>query len=119
MTRNGWIICCLAYIVGLVSTNLLVFSSLGTNWQSLILLISALTLVGLAVFIIVFAPKFRQTNLKLWLSAVLVAALAVVYFQLRVPKPALDDISYLIEATNRQVNNCRRKSFNRASIDSK
>lgn len=100
MSRIGWVIFCLAYVVGLLSANLLIFSGLGIKWVSIL----GLTIAGLAV-IVTLRSRLRKTNpsVKLWLGAGAIAILAVVYFQLRIPQPAPNDISYFVEDTSKQL----------------
>ena len=101
MTRNHWIIICLAYIVGLLSTNLIADSTSGFTLQQLCLLI-----LGLIGF--VFISKFvlqRQIKIKtqMGIPAVIVAVMAVLYFQLRIPQPLSNDISYQVTASGSQM----------------
>ncbi len=105
MTRNSWIILCLAYIVGLLSTNLFTFSSSGFTGQQLIIL--AVGLIGLTIVSATsLAIALRQnitTSYKLWLGAAIVVILAVVYFQLRIPQPKSNDISYQVTASDSEL----------------
>ncbi len=102
MTRNGWIILCLAYIVGLLSTNLVTFPSSGLTKEQL--LIVFLGLSGITVVSAIIAlHKFGKINYKLWIVAAIVAILAVVYFQLRIPQPRSNDISYQVTASDSNV----------------
>ena len=96
MTRNSWIILCLAYIVGLLLTNLPAFAGSGFNWQQLG--IFAVISLGLALAIVagIITGQFSKSQCKLGLSASIVVILAVVYFQLRSPQPGINDISYQI-----------------------
>jgi competence protein ComEC len=102
MTRNGWIILCLAYIVGLLSTNLLTFPSSGLTKEQLLMIVSGL--IGIAVVsAIITLHKFGKINYRLWIVAAIVAILAVVYFQLRIPQPRSNDISYQVTASDNKV----------------
>lgn len=117
MTRNSWIILCLAYIIGLLSTNLvggnaalqaaystpsdlsLGFSSSGFTGEQISLLVTGLG--GLAIISCIIALRQRSTtSYKLWLGAGIVAILAVVYFQLRIPQPSNNDISYQVTTSD-------------------
>ncbi|WP_036487898.1 ComEC/Rec2 family competence protein [Myxosarcina sp. GI1] len=101
MTRNSWIVLCLAYVVGLSATNLPIFSSSEAYWH-LILFIAVLT--GVAGSIAAKNPYFSQINsYKLWLSTGIVAILAIVYFQLRTPQPKSNDISYQTKNASSQL----------------
>ena len=101
MTRNSWIIFCLAYIVGLLSTNLYPLPSSGFDWQQLG--ITATGLMGLAIVAAMVTSPMRRFSYKLWLCAGIVALLAVVHFQLRVPQPNTNDISYQVTEENSQL----------------
>ncbi|MBE9043309.1 ComEC/Rec2 family competence protein [Pleurocapsales cyanobacterium LEGE 10410] len=96
MTRKDWIILCLAYIVGLLSTNLLGFST-STTLRHLCLL--AIGLIG-AVAICAIALRKVTTTPRIWIGAAMIAILAVLYFQLRIPQPKNSDISYQITASD-------------------
>ena len=99
MTRNDWIVLCLAYIIGLLSTNLISFSS-GFTIQQLCWL--ALGFIGLAVVWAIALPKPLKAS-RIWLGAAIVAFLAVWYFQLRIPQPNNDDISYQVTASESEL----------------
>jgi competence protein ComEC len=107
MTGNSWVIFCLAYIVGLLSTNFLTISSSGLTTQQLCLLIaglSGLTLVGLiAKLVSGIVLNKLGISLKVCLSAGILAILAVIYFQLRIPHPSINDIVYQVSTTEREV----------------
>ena len=94
MNRNSWIIFCLAYVIGLLSANWWVFPSSGFDWHKLGIL--ATGLIGLAIVIAIAAARFHKSQYKLWLSAGIVGVMAVVYFQLRIPQPSINDISYQV-----------------------
>lgn len=99
MTRKDWIILCLAYIVGLLSTNLITFSTSGFTPQQLSLLIAGLS--GLALMTKV---AFReQLNTKVGIFAVIVAIIAVLYLQVRIPQPSGNDISYQVTASDSEL----------------
>lgn len=99
MTRNDWIILCLAYIVGLLSTNLLDFSSAVTSQQLCFL---AVGLTGLAAICAISLPKSLKRS-RIWLGAAIVAFLAVWYFQLRLPQPKSNDLSYRVTASESEL----------------
>ena len=94
MNRNNWIILCLAYIVGLLSTGLFDWSD--SDWQNLVIV--APGLAGLSIVISIAVARFRYIRKyrNICLSAGIVAIFALVYFQLRIPQPKLNDISYLL-----------------------
>lgn len=93
----------LAYIVGLLST-----ASLGLSNQSLSGKNYSLLAIGLGILGILLAialPRIWRTGPKpkLWLIAGIVAALAPIYFQIRIPQPASNDISQFIRLANGTV----------------
>lgn len=103
MTRNDWIILCLAYIVGLLSTNLIPETTLGITPLQLLWLIAGL--IGLAL--IYQTPLGRKITTKIktqtWITGVIVAIIAVWYFQLRIPQPQINDISYQVTPTKSEL----------------
>ena len=99
MTRNDWIILCLAYIIGLLSTNSIAFSSSGFTQQQLYIL--AAGLIGLATICAVTLQKRIKTP-RIWIGAAIVAILAVLYFQLRIPQPN-NDISDRVTSSNGEL----------------
>ena len=94
MSRNIWTILCLAYIVGLLSTGLFNWSN--SDWQNLAIV--AIGLAGLSIFISILVTRFPYVRKysKVCLSAGIIAIFALVYFQLRIPQPKVNDISYLL-----------------------
>ncbi len=111
MNRHSWIILCLTYIVSLLSTNLFAFSSSGFTGQQLIWLIAgSLSLSAIAVLVDngfgkgtpakLNALKIITRAYKQWLGTALVAILAIAYFQMRIPQPHSNDISYQVTASN-------------------
>ncbi|WP_019506075.1 ComEC/Rec2 family competence protein [Pleurocapsa sp. PCC 7319] len=101
MARNNWIILCLAYIVGLLSTNLFAFSSSGFSKTHF--LIIALGLIGLAFVQAIALHKLLRISYQVWASAAIIAIMAVVYFQLRIPRPSNNDISYQVIASESEL----------------
>ncbi|MGF1588472.1 MAG: ComEC/Rec2 family competence protein [Pleurocapsa sp.] len=94
MIRTDWIILCLAYIIGLISTNLLTFPTSGFDPRKLCIL--AAGLIGLALICAIALRK--SFKIYIWIGAAIVAILAVLYFQLRIPQPNSNDLSYQIAA---------------------
>ncbi|AOW99822.1 competence protein [Moorena producens PAL-8-15-08-1] len=90
----------LAYILGLLSTGILNLPTGEIPWQEYRALVTGLVVTGI-VAAIAF-PSFWRTGPKprLWVAAGLISALAVVYFQLRVPQPELNDISEYVPSSN-------------------
>ena len=93
MNLNSWTILCLAYVIGLLSTYIFGFPNPNPSWQQWTIVVAGLGLFSLIAAI--FVPKFWRLGptWKLWLAAGIIAILAVVYFQIRVPQPAINDIS--------------------------
>lgn len=103
MTRTDWIILCLAYIVGLLSTNLIALGASGFTQQFWWL---SAGLVGLGCLAAIAAALFKlnqQINPQICLGAGIVAVLAVLYFQLRIPLPQTNDLSYQVTASSSEV----------------
>ncbi|NER95223.1 MAG: DUF4131 domain-containing protein [Symploca sp. SIO1B1] len=89
-----------AYILGLLSTAILGFPINVVSWEQYILLV-----IGLGSFGVVAAftlPRFWRTGPRprLWLTTGIVAALAVIYFQMRIPQPASNEISNFVDSVN-------------------
>ncbi|MGF1542436.1 MAG: ComEC/Rec2 family competence protein [Pleurocapsa sp.] len=104
MTRNRWIIFCLAYICGLWLANLGIDGGYGGNWLYLILVAVGTTTLALAIALV--SSHLTQTRSPkgwFWLSAAIVTILAVVYFQLRLPQAGVNDISYSVAEKNQVV----------------
>ncbi|MGK7871989.1 MAG: ComEC/Rec2 family competence protein [Xenococcaceae cyanobacterium] len=93
MNRNSWTILCLAYVIGLLSTEIWGFPNPNPSWQQWTAIATGLGLSS--IFAAMVVPRFWRTGprWRLWLSAGLVALLAAVYFQVRVPQPDVNDIS--------------------------
>ncbi len=102
MTRNSWIIFCFAYIFGLLLANLGVCAGYDWNWPHLTLVFAGITLLALATAIVASHLNKSRLQYKLWLGAGIVAILAVVYFQLRIPQPAVNDVSNYLKEENSQ-----------------
>ena len=100
MNRNSWTILCLAYVIGLLSTYIFGFPNPNPSWQQWTIVVAGLGLFSLIAT--VFIPKFWRLGptWKLWLGAGIIAILAVVYFQIRVPQPAINDISQVLQQEN-------------------
>ncbi|MBD2578228.1 ComEC/Rec2 family competence protein [Oscillatoria sp. FACHB-1406] len=96
MNGTSWAILCGAYILGLFSTGILGTDLRDIPWQQWGGLAAGWTILGLLAGFIV--PRFWRVGprLPLWLAAGIVAALAVVSLQWRVPQPGENDISRLV-----------------------
>ena len=93
----------LAYIFGLVLTALLGSPTRTVPWTEYGLL--SLGVVVLGVMAAIAMPQFWRTGPKarLWLVAGLVGALAIVYFQSRVPKLTSSDVSQFVRSPHNLV----------------
>ena len=101
MTSDRWIIICLAYIVGLLSTNLFDFSTTGFSLQQWGILAAGLTILAV---VCAFALRKRvRTLYSTWIVAVIVALLSVLYFQFRIPQPDFNDVSYQVTASESEL----------------
>lgn len=103
MNRNNAVIFGLAYIIGLLSTAIFAFSN---NLSPITI---AMTIGGLIIITSIAAilvPRFFWIgkDLRLWIVAGAIAIVAVGYFQLRVPHPAVSDISQLVSQDNKSGN---------------
>jgi competence protein ComEC len=100
MNRNSWTVLCLAYAIALLSTRIFGMSNPNPSLQAWITVVTGIGL--LSVLAAIFIPRFwrRGPKLQLWLIAGLVAILAVVYFQIRIPQPGSNDISNLLNEGN-------------------
>ncbi|MEG3436311.1 ComEC/Rec2 family competence protein [Pannus brasiliensis CCIBt3594] len=97
MNRYSGTIVCLAYSIGLLSTGILDFSDGFPVWWEWLIRISGLTF--LALLLAIFAPRFWWLSppRKIWFIAGLVAILASIYLEFRVPYPTANDISQIAE----------------------
>lgn len=88
----------LAYIFGLLLTATLGLPTRTVSWIECGLL--GLGVVVLSLVSALIIPRFWQTGPRprLWLIAGIVVALALLYFQARVPKPAENDISQFVRS---------------------
>lgn len=105
MTRTNWIIIGLAYIIGLLSTNVIIDSTSGLTLQRLAILSVILLILAVVMAIAQRTNKIVASKIKthVWIVAVIVAIFAVVYFQLRIPQPKYNDISYQISKSDRAL----------------
>jgi competence protein ComEC len=96
MNGKGWAIACLAYLIGLLSTGLINFSSQAAVWQQWEVIALAWAVIGVIAGGIL--PRFwwRGPRLPVWIAAGCIAALAVTHLQLRIPQPGANDISLLV-----------------------
>ena len=117
MSRNSWTIICLAYIVGLLSTGLFNWSNSG--WQSWATV--AIGLAGLSILASLFIVRFRYLRKyrQICLATGIIAIFALVYFQLRIPQPRVNDISYLLTKSPSQFITVEGKVLTEPRLTSK
>lgn len=88
MTQTSFVILCLAYILGLLSTS--------TPWGGYCVLAAS---IGAAFTL----PRFLVSpKPKIWLAAGVLGLLASFYFQVRTPQPAANDISQFVSAATKE-----------------
>lgn len=97
MERKSAVILCLAYIVGLLAA-----STLGTLSRASSLWVMAgicVALGGSGFVLAVVVPRWWQPILsrRVWMVAGVIAAIAVVYFQFRIPQPGSGNIATLVQ----------------------
>ena len=101
MNKSDWIVITLAFIVGLLTTGFFYFDTLKPSWFDLIIIA-----IGLGIIVIVSSfviSKYLKITKKTWLIAYLIAFIAVIYFQFRIPSPQVNDISYQITPEKSQL----------------
>ncbi|MEB3310566.1 MAG: ComEC/Rec2 family competence protein [Snowella sp.] len=97
MGQKHWLVICLAYIVGLLSTFLLREQTFGWQWLTPIGSLGILT--TLSAFVIPQKwPRGPQPAFYLLMG--LVALTAAIYFQFRLPQPQKNDISQVLTQTS-------------------
>ncbi|NER29254.1 MAG: DUF4131 domain-containing protein [Symploca sp. SIO1C4] len=96
---NG-ILLSLAYILGLLFTGSLGLPVQVVSWKDYSLV--ALGTLALGLLAAITIPRYWRTGPRprLWLAAAIVVALAIIYFQARLPQPAANDISQLLNSSN-------------------
>ena len=105
MASANSVVLCIAYILGLLSTNLV--------WGGYALLLLGIVAAGLSFFCRrtsyrnKLLSSFWQVKPQLWLVAGLVGFIATIYFQVRTPHPSANDVSKF--ATPAQVVTVRGK----------
>lgn len=99
MKISGAALLCLAYIAGLFSTRIIALDGT-THWLKIIVL--SLALVTIGIFAALLVPRFWRTapQPKLWILAGVIAAIAVIHLQLRLPQPSTLDISHKLSQGN-------------------
>ncbi|WP_446360176.1 ComEC/Rec2 family competence protein [Coleofasciculus sp. G2-EDA-02] len=88
----------LAYILGLLSTAIVGLPTRNVSWQEYSLLIASV--IGIGIICAIALPRIWRTGprARLWLTASFIAVVALVYVQLRLPQPELNDISKLVSS---------------------
>ncbi|ACB51197.1 competence protein [Crocosphaera subtropica ATCC 51142] len=97
MNSFHYVILIFAYFGGLLSTGLWGVANPNPSWQQWGIVILFITIIPLSLFILLNNRWRRCPSLQFWFTASVVALLAVLYFQWRIPSPGSTDISYLIQ----------------------
>ena len=101
MTRSNWIVIALAYIAGLLSTGWFNYSGTSSSrWQ---LYIYVVILISVTVGSAIAIARNNKPRILIGIIAVAVAMLAGIYFQLRLPQPQYNDVSYQITQGDRPL----------------
>ena len=111
MIRRFAIALCLSYIIGLLCIS---FNSFSSNGLQVLPFLMTAVVSMIAVYALGFLEYPTPLKLKaiasriaidyrLYLAAVLISWLAIVYLQLRLPQPKVNDISYQVTATRSDV----------------
>ncbi len=92
-----------AYILGLLSTAILGLPTSAVPWKDYSLLIVGAIVLGIVAAIAI--PRFWRSGPKsgIWLTAGIVAALAIFYFHTRIPQPGASDISQFVTSGKESV----------------
>ncbi|HBB31361.1 MAG TPA: competence protein [Cyanobacteria bacterium UBA9273] len=92
-----------AYILALLSTAIVGLPTREVPWKDYSLLVAGVGLFGIVAGITL--PRFWRTGPRprLWILAGIVGALALIYFQARLPNPGLNDISKFVAADSSKV----------------
>ena len=113
MTRSNWIIIAIAYILGLLSTNLFDSSAIDlSRWQLYMLLAGS---ICFAIGSAIATSRNNRAKFFVRIMTVMIAMSAVLYFQLRIPQPEYNDVSYqttegdrpLVQITGKVLNEPR------------
>ena len=93
MNRYSGIILCWSYVIGLLGAVLLSVRISSFLWLNWIILVIGLGILGIVAAIVI--PQFWRTGPRwhMWLIAGVIAAVAVLYFQMSIPQPGVNDIS--------------------------
>ncbi|MEO1006852.1 MAG: ComEC family competence protein, partial [Cyanobacteria bacterium J06638_38] len=88
----------LAYVIGLLSTNLITDAG-GFSGQQLGILLAGI--IGLTIAVQTVLRK--QLKIRTGILALTVALVATWYFQVRMPQPQANDVSYQVKASNSKL----------------
>ena len=93
----------LAYILGLLATASLGLPTHAVPWKNYAVFVVGIGALGIVAAITI--PRFWRTGPRpqLWIAAGIVGALSLIYFQVRMPQPAVNDISQFVRSANGTV----------------
>ncbi len=93
MKRNTGIMFCLSYGFGLLLTGFFGFPNPNPSWQQWL---GVIVLIILSIGAMMAIPSWRRSlGLKVFLIAGVIALLGAIHLQMRLPRPAVNDISWL------------------------
>lgn len=100
MNRQDIVISGVFYIIGLLLTSLFYFNETRLSLQ--LFFIYTIIVVVMITICWVFIPRisYKLPKGKTWIIAGLISLMAIIYFNIRLPFPAKDDISQWVKAIN-------------------
>jgi len=104
MNRDSWIITCWSYVLGLLTTGIFYFDYVKLSIWNEIQFLAYLTLLGIVIVLILSRLKYFKFKNLVYVGMIGVFIIAPIYFQVRYPKPQVDDISReLTKLGNREL----------------
>ncbi|MGK7892617.1 MAG: ComEC/Rec2 family competence protein [Xenococcus sp. (in: cyanobacteria)] len=116
MNKSDWIVITLAYIVGLLTTGLFYFDTLEYSWLNLVTVAISLGILYVLSYFVL--AKYIKITRKICFIAYLISVFAIIYFQLRIPSPNIDDISYQVTPEKSQLVWVTGKVINKPRLSS-
>lgn len=103
MTRNLGLALCCSYWLGLLATGLFNLFNSQPFWLQWFLIIFILSLFYIIVWVVTQRLNYRQFKTTFWLLSASLTLFGIVYLQMRIPQPSLNDISHLMTTSKTQV----------------